>query len=115
MINFFACLPGNFFWNSYVLCKRSIAINAQYLYIPTDMCPPGTALETLTAGNMRFGRHKVSGSQGSYFAANFHDLAGKLVAKDARNPHEALLPSIPSVDMHIPTTNGRRVPLDEQF
>ena len=113
MINFFACLPGNFFRNSYILCKRSITINPQYLYIPADMRLPGTALVTLTAGNMRLGRHKVSGNQGTYFAANFHDLSGKLVAKDARNTHAALRPPIPLVDMHVCTTNGSRFHLYE--
>src|SRR5690348_6849924 len=60
MVYFFACLPGNFFRNSDVLCKRSIAINAQDLHVPANVGLPGLALVALTAGNMCLGRYKVS-------------------------------------------------------
>src|SRR5258706_371249 len=115
VIDFFASFPGDALWNSDILGKCAIAVDAKDLHILADMRLPGTALITVTAGNMGFRRDKIAGDKFSNFTSHLYDFTGKLVAKDAGDCHATLRPCVPIVDMHISAADGSGLHLHQHI
>src|SRR5437016_2330335 len=113
MIDFFAGLPGDVLRDGDVLRECTVTINTKYLYVAADMGLAGATLVTMSTGDVGFGGDEVAWDEGGDFAADFDDLASEFVTKDAGDGQAALRPRVPLVDMHVCTTDGGGLHLNE--
>ena len=98
-----------------ILGERTIAIDTDADGIGTGMRVSGTAIPTVAANDMTFGRHPVSFHVAGDAIAQLYDASDKFMTDYQAGLNGALRPVIPLVDMDIGAADCSFFDLDQYF